>query len=379
MATQLNARPMTPEEIAIQAGLIAAPQVAEQEPGEGLSPLADPDHTVEHVREHVRSTNAVGLLVLARFDRVAAQRANQPIVIGQVIECGIMMSDGSLESSFLPADFFAEISPDNHVNIVSSAGHNLTGTMYEKINLNGVEFTNTIATEMTVRQAIATRGEIVRVLRHQPPAPVLDADAPVDMTFPSTVTIPPQVVDDEHLNFPKVMTADGRPIEDPRVYLYRDSHPTALGWQIEWESAFGIEYVEWYSGAIRSANRSSTLAYACLLSDPDEPKNGDMLKIQLYRENGIEVKPPYRVNGVKVMFEYGVEEKGQGIAGLGSKWWVGIVDNSEDIDTILGFDHEDEIDRMNRMQVQGITSGKSSRDATILSLRDREAFKHSIR
>ena len=373
MADVKNGQPMTPEEIATQAGLVAAPQVAAQEPGAMLSPPAD------KTMKNVPSAKAVGLLVLARFDRVAAQRANHPMVIGQVIECGVMMSDGSLTSPFPPADFFAEILPDNHVNIVSSAGHNLTGTMYEKINLNGVEFTDTIAIEMTVRQAIATRGELVRVLRHQPPAPVLASGAPVEQSFPNIPTVPLQGEEEKIPIYPHVLSADGRPIEDPRTYAYRDSFPPTLGWQVEWELVLEAEGVQWYSGAIRRANRALVIAYACLLSDADTPNTEDVLKIQLYSQKDAVIIPPSRINGVKLLFEFDIENASQAITGLSERWWTAVLDKSEDIDTVIGFDHEDEIDRMNRVQVGGITSGKSSRDATILSLRDREAFKHSIR
>ena len=376
---QTGQRALTPSEIAQQAGF--APPAPPAPVSQPMEEMEEGETSMQQEEEPPQANKATGFLAQARFDRITAQRENNPLVFGKLTEAKLVMSDGELLPAEQANDYFFQMWSDNHINLLSPA-HNLTADTYKRITLNGVELTDAVLIDDHTRQVVATRGEIVRILRHQPSLP---SDEEITLDFPRTVTIPSRLEDDSQPTYAQVMTADGRPIEDPRTYTYRDTFPAALGWQIEWESVGvppnPIDRINWYAGAVRLATNTYApiRAYACLISDLDTPDTEDVLKIQLYSQEGMSMKPPYRINGVQVFFQFEIEGQSQGITGLGPQWWTATIDNNEYIDTILGFDHEDEIDRLGRIQVKSITSGKSSRDATILSLRDREAFKHSIR
>lgn len=295
--------------------------------------------------------------------------------IGVVSELSLVLPSGEVAKEGFQAEAVRTVEMD--VGTLSLWGDDLTDACFSSVLVNGVPLDGVMLGQSTeLRHVKITRDERKAILQGQPKHPTDAAEAEARF-FPSGHFVPLQEVDPHQ--YPRVKSEDGREIENPEAYAYRDSMPPELGLQVEWERAHVVDNVRWFRGVARNDGRPSALLFACGMSLSD----GDVLKLQLYA-GADTAAVPRRINGVKVEFHYGVESPEHGVrlgapSGENLAWWTALIHDSDEIDAVLMFEHEDEIDRLLRVSSREAANGKSGREALRIALRDHAAFVASVR
>ena len=337
-------------------------------------------------KEAAKSNRQVAIAVLAWFDNMVFFSRAGGNVVGQVTEAHVIWDDGSRTLSQSPPESFEILLDDSHMILINRE-LDMSGDGYGSVFLNGVELTHTSLTTGLNRRAALTREEVLRVLRYQPESAV-DAKVMALAYYPEESTLP-TLKQEPAVAYAPIMSSDGRNIEDPRTYAFRDTFPTIVGAQVEWEELSEVGNARWFNGSTRSIQPGGPHIFAALVKVDDEGTTlvddegttVEALKIQLYPEV-VDRLMPLRINGVKVDFPYDIEAPDQGIeieVFRNVVWRTAIVRDPEDIYEILSWTHEDEIDRLRRIRVSFMEAGNDERMATIKSLRDYQLYKESIR
>ena len=181
--------------------------------------------------------------------------------------------------------------------------------------------------------------------------------------YPEVPTFPAAEAE-ELLTAPQIQTEDGRTIEDPSIYAWRDTFPAVLGLQVDWERA---PRKRWFTARPRGA---APVLFAALCTEG--------LKVQAY--TGETWQPPSRMNGIPLAWRFGVEAQMEGVGGYAESgsWWTAVIEDGALYQDFLEFEHEDDIDRFSRVSEQAVADGMSRRDANAAALKDQQRYVSEV-
>ena len=270
----------------------------------------------------------------------------------ETVNLAFNLSSGvySSEDVALPGGGVADIRMYGDRLSVDGFGLNLASITLNQVELDLYPTTEGYAAKMTM-------AERTTVLANQE---VGDDEV---AAYPEVPTLP-AAESEEQVTAAQIQTEDGRTIEDPTVYAWRDTFPAVLGLQVDWERA---PRKRWFTARPR---RDSTVLFAALCAEG--------LKVQAYADETWQA--PARVNGIQLNWRYGVEAQMEGVGGHAEAgaWWTAVIDDSALYQDFLEFEHEDDIDRFSRVFEQAVADGMGRREANAVALKDEQKYLSEV-